>query len=178
MTGPDRFWLLTWTTYGTWLAGDERGSVVVSTMLRLNLPGTPYLGGRSGLHGYMWQRLTCAPVFLTAPQAGVALSQFRETAGYRRWWLLAVAVMRNHAHVVVGVPGDPEPDTLLRDFKCYASRALNTGWSRPVSGTWWTEGGSRRKLHDVPAAVQYVRDQEYALVVWIADDEVGGERPV
>jgi hypothetical protein len=23
----DRFWLLTWTTYGTWLPGDERGFV-------------------------------------------------------------------------------------------------------------------------------------------------------
>ena len=23
----DRYWFLTWTTYGTWLPGDERGSV-------------------------------------------------------------------------------------------------------------------------------------------------------
>jgi REP element-mobilizing transposase RayT len=78
--------------------------------------------------------------------------------------------MRNHVHVVVGVPGDPDPATLLRDFKSYAARGLNARWSRPESGTWWTRSGSRRVLRDdvaVHAAVDYVRRQHGALAVAI-----------
>ncbi|MBU6293193.1 MAG: hypothetical protein KJS91_00805, partial [Planctomycetes bacterium] len=58
---------------------------------------------------------------------------------------------------------------LLKDFKSYASRALNKQFEKPESGTWWTEGGSRRKLPDeaaVAAAIRYVLDQEHPLVVW------------
>jgi REP element-mobilizing transposase RayT len=76
--------------------------------------------------------------------------------------------MRNHVHVVLGVPGDPEPDTLLRDLKSYASRALGAR----ASGKWWTRSGSRRKLPDdaaVAAAIKYVRRQKFALAVWVRD---------
>jgi hypothetical protein len=92
--GIDRYWFLTWTTYGTWLPGDVRGSV----------------------------------------------------------------------------PGDPDPELMLRDYKAYASRALNRRWRKPDSGTWWTESGSKRKLKDeaaILAAARYIRDQEFPLVVWI-----------
>ena len=120
-----------------------------------------------------WEALRTQPtkkvVYLTADQAAVVLAQLQETAAYRGWFLLAAAVMRNHVHLLVGVSGDPEPDTLLRDFKSYASRALNKRWEKPASGTWWTEGGSKRKREDVPAAVQYVQEQEYPLVVWTAE---------
>jgi REP element-mobilizing transposase RayT len=115
---------------------------------------------------------------LNPSQAAVLLDQLRETAVYRGWRLVAVAVMDNHVHVVVGVPGDPDPATLLRDFKSYGSRALNHHWRRPASGTWWTESGSRRKLAGEAAvlgAIEYVKQQPNALLIWTPDDE--GERP-
>ena len=176
MIAPDRYWLLTWTTYGTWLPGDDRGSVVDSRPHRQNIPGSPYLSPQLDIHQRARTVQAGPSVYLSAEQAAVALTQFHETATYRGWFLHAAAVMRNHVHLVVGVPGDPEPETLLRDFKSYASRAINTRWPKPASGTWWTASGSTRKLSDVPAAVQYVRDQEYPLVVWVADDL--GERRV
>lgn len=43
---------------------------------------------------------------------------------------------------------DPDPSTLLRDFKSYASRCLNRLSGKPASGTWWTEQGSKRKVKD------------------------------
>jgi REP element-mobilizing transposase RayT len=115
--------------------------------------------------------MTGPPVFLNIGQARALLAQFHETSGCRGWQLEAVGIMRCHVHVVVGVPGDPDPETLLRDLKSYGSRKLNEHDKRPVSGTWWTESGSRRKLpHDraVAGAVAYVRDQENPLVVWLA----------
>ena len=107
---------------------------------------------------------------LTQEQAGEVLHQFRETATCRGWLLVAGAVMANHCHVVVGVPGDPEPETLLRDFKSYASRCLNKHWPRPENGSWWTESGSRRILKGdmaILGAAKYVRDQEYRLAAWL-----------
>ncbi|HMS94209.1 MAG TPA: hypothetical protein PKA03_03120, partial [Tabrizicola sp.] len=67
--------------------------------------------------------------------------------------------------------GDPEPDTLLRDFKSYGSRRLNRMFGDRER--WWTQSGSKRKLKDdaaVSSAVNYVRDQEYPLVVWLAEN--------
>ena len=179
MIAPDRHWLLTWTTYGTWLPGDDRGSVVDSRRHRQNTPGTLYLATHPAVRRRALAVRAGLPVYLTADQAAVALDQFRRTASHRGWFLLAAAVMRNHAHLVVGVPGDPEPDTLLRDFKSYASRALNGRWPRPPSGTWWTQSGSTRKLADAASAVEYVLSQEYPLVVWAADAQRNalGERP-
>jgi REP element-mobilizing transposase RayT len=173
----DRYWLLTSTTYGTWLPGDSRGFVSnvregAGPEVRHNQPGTAIDADMPGLVASSRATLKCPPILLVLEQAQALLAQFHETAAYRGWQLLAVAVMANHFHIVVGVPGDPDPADLLRDFKSYGSRALNRAWSKPASGTWWTESGSRRKLPDeaaVLAAVRYVKEQFNPLVVWVAD---------
>ena len=80
--------------------------------------------------------------------------------------------MANHRHLVVGVSGDPQPERLLQGFKSYGSRALNRRWKRPISGSWWSESGSKRKLPDeraVLSAIEYTIGQEYPLVIWTTD---------
>jgi REP element-mobilizing transposase RayT len=174
----DRYWLLTSTLYGNWLPGDPRGSVTSvrdepGARGRHHTPGTPVDGSMPGLYQSAQAALRCPPVLLDEEKALVLAAQFQETARYRGWKLLAFAIMRNHVHLVVGVPGDPEPGAELGDFKAYGSRALNRRWGKPAGGTWWTEGGSKRKLSDeaaVLAAVQYVRDQEHPLLIWVAED--------
>ena len=45
-------------------------------------------------------------------------------------------------------------------------------WGKPTGGRWWTTSASRRSLPDeraVTAAVNYVREQAGALVVYVAD---------
>jgi REP element-mobilizing transposase RayT len=174
----DRHWLLTWTTYGTWLPGDQRGFVSevndgAGARVIHNVPGTPYDADWDHLRHDSRNRLKCQPIRLRLKQAEVVLQQFHETASYRGWQLIAVAIMANHVHVVVGVPGDPNPERILGDFKSYASRALNQQYDRPESGTWWTESGSKRKLKDeiaILGAVAYARDQEFPLLTWIHPD--------
>jgi REP element-mobilizing transposase RayT len=173
----DRYSFLTWTTYGTWLPGDKRGFVSnvrdgPGPEVRRNIPGTPYDADRPGLRNSAHAALKCPPIYLLQEQAQLLLGQFQETARYRGWHLLAVAIMANHIHIVVGVAGDPDPSDLLGDFKAYGSRELTRKWSKPGSGTWWTESGSRRKLPDeaaIRAVIQYVRDQANPLLVWVAD---------
>ncbi len=175
----DRYWLLTWTTYGTWLPGDERGFVSnvrggEGPEVRHNVPGTEPDARQRGLWLAAKANMVGPTVYLSAEHARLILKQFQETAHYRGWELLAVAIMANHIHLVVGVPGDPEPDTLLRDFKSYASRRLNKAFARPQSGTWWTESGSRRKLPDKTAvrrAVQYVKNQERPLLAFVTENQ-------
>jgi REP element-mobilizing transposase RayT len=184
----DRHWLLTWTTYGTWLPGDPRGFVSnvadhAGKAVRHNAAGTPCDADIPALQRYMQQSLKGGPSYLTREQAVALLGQFQETAAHRGWQLLAVAVMANHVHLVVGASGDPDPESFLRDFKSYGSRVLNRRWGKPVSGTWWTESGSRRKLPEstaVRAAVAYVKDQERPLVIWSGDEGAPdiGERGV
>jgi REP element-mobilizing transposase RayT len=171
----DRYWLLTWTAYGSWLPGDARGFVgdvreEGGDKVRHNTPGTRCDADMPGLRRFAQEAMTAAPVRLSLEQARVLAEQFRETARFRGWELLALAVMANHVHLVVGVPGDPDPEKLLGDFKAYATRALNHGWGRRPNGRWWTQSGSKRKLSSAEAvhdAVVYVSErQPYPLVTW------------
>ncbi len=54
----------------------------------------------------------------------------------------------------------------------YGSRRLNGLLGVPQGGTWWSHGGSTRRLPDdeaVRAATAYVERQAYPLVVWSAE---------
>jgi REP element-mobilizing transposase RayT len=182
----NRYWLLTSTFYGNWLPGDPRGFVSRVRDIRPgdetdnsdcpprhehNIPGTPCDADMPGLYRHAREQLKGPVIRVTLEHAQALVPQFRETAAYRGWQLLAAAVMDNHIHLVVGVPDDPSPGKILGDFKAYGSRPLNRRWGRPRSGTWWTYDGSKRKLPDagaVRAAIAYVRDQPGALVVWLA----------
>ncbi|MBA4188049.1 MAG: hypothetical protein C0467_08520 [Planctomycetaceae bacterium] len=177
----DRAWLITWTCYGNWLPGDARGFVG-------HYPaedGTRRINNAAGVepdHDVEWLRRYSErvqkepPVRLTAQQAAELVTQFRETAAYRGWAVPALAVMSNHIHLVVLVPGDPEPETILHSFKSYGSRRLNRVFGRRE---WWTSSGSTRKLTDETAirtAARYVRDQANPLQVevdasWLLNDE-------
>lgn len=97
----DRYWFLTWTTYGTWLPGDQRGFVSDiqrgdGTTIRHNVPGTQYDANLPALEAYAASLQKSASVRLSEIQAVLLLDQFLETAEFRQWTLFAVAIMANH----------------------------------------------------------------------------------
>jgi REP element-mobilizing transposase RayT len=177
-TVPDRYWFFTWRTYGTWLPGEE-GFVGFYRPRRadriiVNAPGESTAPSVPALAEYARRVMTGRPVQLESEHAGDVLAQLRETADFRGWNLRAVAVLADHVHLVVGVPGDPEPSEMLRDWKAYTSRALTRRFGQPSAPRWWVDGGSKQRLRDDPnvaAAVRYVSDQSFPLVVWVADGE-------
>jgi hypothetical protein len=70
----DRYWLLTWTTYGTWLPGDERGFVSSvedgpGPQVRHNVPGTEPDADMPGLRRSAQELMRGQPVFLNHEQA-------------------------------------------------------------------------------------------------------------
>lgn len=168
----ERYWFLTWTAYGSWLPGDDRG--FTGSLLDQrgksvdhNQFATPTALPNAALQYVARRLLKDSPVVLNLTQAVKLSQQIRETVAFRNWILIAVAIMRTHVHAVVGVANDPDPDKILGDLKAYDSRCLNKiGTPRK---DWWTRGGSARKLADeaaVETVVHYVRDQVNPLVIW------------
>jgi REP element-mobilizing transposase RayT len=176
-----RYWLLSNTTYGTWLPGDRRGSVTSvrdlrpsdeesSSRVEHDVPGEPWEDPLPSLERSARAQMKGPPIYLDVEKAEVLLKQFQETAAYRGWNLHAVAIMANHWHIVVEVADDPEPRKILADFKAYGTRALNREFGKTPAETWWTDKGSKRKLPDeraVENATNYVLyKQPNPLVVW------------
>jgi hypothetical protein len=174
-------WLLTNTTYGTWLPGDERGSVTsvrdrrpgeaeVSVRVEHDRPGEAWEGSLPELKRSARKLMKGRPIYLDLVQAEIVLVKFQETAAYRGWSLEAVSIMANHYHVVVCAADEWSSDRILSDLKAYATRALNSEFGRPASGTWWTSKGSKRSMRYDAAranAIQYVLyKQPRPLVVW------------
>jgi REP element-mobilizing transposase RayT len=171
----DRYWLLTWTCYGQWLPGDARGFVGNvkdddGSRNKHNIPGTPYVADKPELEAWVREQMKGDPVILDQRDAVSLIVQFQETARIRQWELEAASVMYNHIHLVVGVPGDPDPQHILEIFKSWSTRALKKHRPLPTNGSFWTAKGSKRKLADERAmsdAVYYVvKKQPNPLVVW------------
>jgi REP element-mobilizing transposase RayT len=176
-----RAWLLTNTTYGSWLPGDPRGSVTSvrdrrpsdepgEARIEHDIPGEQWEHEIAELAASARELMRGPPIALDLPKAEALLAQFTETATYRGWTLRAVSIMFNHFHIVVQVPSDPHPRKILADFKAYGTRVLNRRFGKPLSETWWTENGSKRFLRDeaaLAAAIHYVLyKQPNPLVVW------------
>jgi len=180
----DRYWFLTNTGYGNWLPGDQRGFVgqvwehrpydpEEKNRVRHDLPGTPYDENIPKLEIASRDRMLGPAVQLATPQAEVLLKHFRETASFRHWELLAIAIMYNHFHIVVGVEGDPNPSKILGDFKSWGTRALTNQFGEPPSKTWRTERGSKRKMNGdqaIAVTVHYVLFEQYQpLITWSSE---------
>ena len=137
--------------------------------MRRNVVGEPAAPPQPARERYARSLMTRPVVRLARDQAKLLEAEFERTAGFRGWTVLARAVMYNHVHLVVGVVGDPDPSSILRDFKRRGSWALNQV-AGGRSQRWWTRGGSTRRLAreaNVLRATRYVRRQWRPLAVWV-----------
>jgi len=150
-----RGFLLTWHTYGTWLHGDERGSVD-----RLhNAYGTPLLVPDPDRFQWVTTRMRADPVTLNHEQQSLVARSLAETARRREWELLASAVRTNHVHLVVAL-ADLPPERMLTAFKNWSTRALRAAGCFLQQPVWVVHGSTRylwndRSLRD---ACTYVLD--------------------
>src|SRR3954467_15000966 len=106
----DRYWHITWSTYGTRLAGDPRGFVSNvygergGPEVRHNTPGTPCDADIPALHAYVQSRMLGGPYHLVREGAEAMIGQYQQTSRIRGYELCAASVMTDHTHLVVGVP--------------------------------------------------------------------------
>jgi REP element-mobilizing transposase RayT len=148
---------LTWTTYGTWLPGDERGWVAKPG--RFRQPDAKLKAGAARL-------LTEPFCTLDEGQRCVVENTIAEHCTIRSWYLHKVSCRTNHVHVVVTAPGR-DPEEVMDQFKAWCTRRLKElERSRHEDATairqnWWTQRGSKRWLNDeasLEEAIRYVAE--------------------
>lgn len=150
-------YLITFTTYGTWLHGRDPGSVDRGH----NVPGTPFLPVNADVERSRQQAMRQEPYSFDQPRRTVVLRTIREVAAHRTWKLWAVHVRTNHVHIVV-TAGD-KPEKVMADFKAWASRRLREAFGEPAERNRWTQHGSTRYLNtqqSLTAAIAYVVDEQ------------------
>ncbi len=161
--------LISWTCFGNWLPGDERG--FVSNLLlpgggslrKANVPGTPYRKDDALTRHQTRVLMTQPPARLTATLAKSLAELLVDAARKKSWRILRTAVMANHVHVVImDCPDDGAAVRKILKGTSQAGLSEKAGENR----RWWTRGGSDRYLHTddaILSSIQYVAEQEYKL---------------
>ena len=150
-------YLLTWTTYGTWLHGDERGSVSE----RCNQRGAPLLAPHRGWEQHDREGLADPGFMLDDSMRTLAGLTITEHCGVRGWVAHAVNARSNHVHAVVS--GDAVPETMMNQFKSWITRRGREAGLIGPGARVWTRHGSTRYLWDdvsVASAVDYVLNHQ------------------
>jgi REP element-mobilizing transposase RayT len=155
-------YFLTWSTYGTWLPGDERGWIQYGR-------GWQFPDAVRKLEAEA--RMAEDACRLDGEQRDVVERQMAETCNVRSWELHAVNCRSNHAHVVV--TADQAPKVVRNQLKAWCTRRLKELEAArhhargcelkaiAISENWWAERGSQRFINDsesLEAAIVYVRD--------------------
>jgi REP element-mobilizing transposase RayT len=146
--------LITFRCYGTWLHGEERGSI---DRRKYNRYGTPAMAANERLLDEEKAELKHAAIVLNLAQREVVELAIREVCEHRAYVLHAINVLTNHVHSVVSAPDKPEH--VMDSFKAYATRKLRGAnllsenvrpWARHGSTPYlWTEEAMRRAINYV-----------------------------
>lgn len=151
MNDPVAFFL-TWTTYGTWLPGDQRGWIEFHHGWQLPDP-IRELEARA--------KMAEGSCLLTPKQREIVERQVAETCQHRGWCLIAVNCRSNHLHAVISAP-NCAPRKIRQDIKAWCTRRLKAE-SDSTRENWWAERGSIRYIFDDEAlavVVQYVTEAQ------------------
>ena len=97
-------YLITFRCYGTWLHGDNRGSI---DRLNYNKYGTPDMPENKKLLGDEQRELKNPAVSLNRAQRDVVDAAVREVCEHQDYVLHAINVRTNHVHSVVSARASP-----------------------------------------------------------------------
>ncbi len=149
-------YFLTWTTYGSWLHGNRRGSVDRSNTLH----GMDYHAPNPEWESESKRRMKAPAVVLSPQERTLVEEVIQKHCRIRDWRLIAANCRSNHVHIIVSTDG-AAPERVMTELKAYATRALRKN-SLHRGGRVWTRGGSTRYIESESAldsAVQYVKHQ-------------------
>jgi len=133
-------YFLTWTTYGTRLHGDSRGTVDKNN----NLYGRPVLAPDSARRKVERDELLHDAVILTPADRRAVGEAILEHATFKGWLVHAINVRTNHIHIVCTAKEPPEK--IMNAFKAYATRRLRADGLAGGEAKIWTRHGSTRYL--------------------------------
>jgi REP element-mobilizing transposase RayT len=144
---------LTFTTYGTWLHGDARGSVNRKATSQRD----QFIAPDPVRNELMRERLIHPTVLLDARARRIVREAIEDYCRFKAWRLMALNVRTNHVHAVVGA--DESPSKMLNAIKARATRMLRAGGAFEAGRPVWTERGNKGRLltpEAVTGAIGYV----------------------
>ncbi len=150
-------YFVTFHTFGTWLHGEEGGSVDEDH----NRPGTPFVPPSEARRRFEVRRFKQETVTLDAAKRQVVQATIREVCAHRKWTLHALQARTTHVHVVV--TGPPTPERMMNDFKTWCTRRLREAALIGNDEKVWSRHGSTRYLWDersIAAACDYTMNRQ------------------
>lgn len=98
-------YLITFRTFGTWLHGDERGSM---DRHGKNIYGTQRIAPNSKLQSRMRENSAAVQFMLDGPKRSIVDTAIRNVCDVRNYKLIAINIRTNHGHAVVSAQVKPE----------------------------------------------------------------------
>jgi REP element-mobilizing transposase RayT len=142
-------YMITWTTYGTWLQGDERGYVK---------NGKTYPGNQA-LKTANESSQSAEPVLLSKTEKQIVRQAIIKEAALQGQQIYALSVCSNHVHVVCEYIQEPI-SKIVAYYKKAARLSLK---SAGRAGKVWTRGYDKRFCFDrttLKQKIKYVQDHE------------------
>jgi len=147
-------YLITFRCYGTWLHGDERGSVDRRYYNQIDRPKIAPDETKVESKAHLMK----SPTFLLTTEARrVVQMAIEEVCQVRGYGLYGLNIRTNHVHSVVSNAGEPE--RIMNSFKAYATKALRLKGLLDPDAKAWSRHGSTRYLwteDHILTAVDYV----------------------
>lgn len=147
-------YLITIRTYGTWLHGDNRGSM---DRREYNVYGAAKIAPSERAQERDRKLMKSMPYEMDARARSAVNTAIRGVCAYRAYSLFAANVRTTHAHIVASASDRPE--LMMNSFKAYSTRELRKMGLIDHGQKVWARHGSTRYLwtqQHVEAAVEYV----------------------
>jgi REP element-mobilizing transposase RayT len=138
---PPIAYFITWTTYGSWLHGDDCGSVDD----RHNQYGTSYAEPDRVRRSRVLGRQSEPTLTLEDADRETVAEAIRTTCEIRRWSTHALAVRTNHVHIVLKSP-ESSAERVAALVKSWATRAPRASGRHEGRTKFWTNQSSTRSL--------------------------------
>ena len=143
--------------YGTWLHGDASGSTHHSKTTY----GSPFIGPDPHWQHRENVSMKQPQYHLDEPHRKLVLEAVKGVCSYREWELIVMHVRSTHVHVIVSA--DDKPERVMKDFKIYASRALNKAGFDTKDRKRWARHGSTKYLwkeKELESVIDYVLHEQ------------------
>lgn len=153
--------LFTFRCYGTWLHGDERGSVDRHN----NIYDTPRIPVNQSWEEFNKEQLDHPSVKLNGRMRRSVKTGIEAICQKQGWELAALNVRTNHVHAVISI-GVYSAERALAAIKAASTRRMREDGSWKFDHTPWAEKGSKRKLWNEKS----VADAIYYVFNWQGDE--------
>jgi REP element-mobilizing transposase RayT len=156
-------YFITFTTYGSHLHGDKRGSVLRKMYPEPLEPDAARVAMERKL-------MTGPPVRLDEAQRDRVASTISDVCAFKGWVLHALNVRTNHVHLVVSA-GHTTPESVMNTCKAWATRRLRENNLVSLEAQTWTRHGSTLYVRD-EAGLERV----CGYVIEMQGEDIGGVR--